>query len=156
MELRKGKWTKEEETYAARLIRDFRAGISPLHDGKSLRAHLAEKLYCEPMRITKKFSRTDCIGKISFRPASLQMFPLELREIAISEVEDFRRIFLLRELQSGRGNISIIKLLPKPTHICTQMNPPFCQEEQPKMDEEVRKGVSIFSGFVIKVNRDKI
>ena len=98
-ERRKGKWTYEEEAYATRLIRDFKAGILPLRDGSSLRAYLAEKLNCEPMRITKKFARTDCIGKVTFRPASLTVFPPELRAIAAREAEELRGRFLLREAQ---------------------------------------------------------
>ena len=107
-ERRKGKWTYEEEAYATRLIRDFKAGILPLRDGASLRAYLAEKLNCEPMRITKKFARTDCIGKVTFRPASLTVFPPELRAIAAREAEELRGRFLLREAQ--------VSVLPRSSH----------------------------------------
>ena len=107
-ERRKGKWTYEEEAYATRLIRDFKAGILPLRDGASLRAYLADKLNCEPMRITKKFARTDCIGKVTFRPASLQVFPAELRAVATREAEDLRTRFLLREAQGSNWGSGMV------------------------------------------------
>mmetsp|Transcript_93171 Transcript_93171/g.266239 ORF Transcript_93171/g.266239 Transcript_93171/m.266239 type:complete len:129 (-) Transcript_93171:1614-2000(-) len=63
---RKGKWLKEEEDYALMLISHFKSGH--LKDeptsGVTLRAYLAEKLDCEPMRITKKFNGDASIGKV--------------------------------------------------------------------------------------------
>ena len=63
--VRRGKWTPEEEAYAARLIRDFDAGLLPLENGATLRVYLAEKLNCDPMRISKKFTGINCIGKVA-------------------------------------------------------------------------------------------
>mmetsp|Transcript_23428 Transcript_23428/g.30415 ORF Transcript_23428/g.30415 Transcript_23428/m.30415 type:complete len:403 (-) Transcript_23428:855-2063(-) len=61
---RRGKWTAEEEMYAARLIEDFDAGILPnLNDGATLRAFLSKKLNCSAMRISKKFAGEKCLGK---------------------------------------------------------------------------------------------
>ena len=53
--LRRGKWTDEEQAYAAQLIHDFEAGLLPLKNGTTLRAFLAKKLNCGPMRISKKY-----------------------------------------------------------------------------------------------------
>ncbi|OQR96303.1 hypothetical protein THRCLA_07325 [Thraustotheca clavata] len=53
---RSGRWTKEEEDYATRLINDFDKGILPLPDGILLRMFLAKTLQCDPMRISKKFA----------------------------------------------------------------------------------------------------
>lgn len=57
---------KEEEDYALMLIRHFKSGH--LKDepasGVTLRAYLADKLDCEPMRITKKFNGDASIGKV--------------------------------------------------------------------------------------------
>ena len=51
--------------------------ISPFHQNicnfsnthSTLRAYLSDKLHCDPMRITKKFTGSSCIGKRVFHPA---------------------------------------------------------------------------------------
>lgn len=53
----------EEEEYTMRIIQHFRTGLLSLPDGHTLRSYLAEKLNCDPMRITKKFSGASCLGK---------------------------------------------------------------------------------------------
>ncbi|KAE9019099.1 hypothetical protein PF011_g5979 [Phytophthora fragariae] len=68
--LRKGKWTEEESRYAAQLTNYFKEGLLPLERGTMLRLYLSQKLNCEPMRITKKFTGGECIGKQVFRPCS--------------------------------------------------------------------------------------
>lgn len=60
---RKGKWTLEEEDYVSALISQFDSGCIDIPEGTTLRAYLAEKLNCDPMRITKKFTGQDCLGK---------------------------------------------------------------------------------------------
>ncbi|CEG50328.1 uncharacterized protein PHALS_08047 [Plasmopara halstedii] len=69
--LRKGKWTEEESRYAAQLTKYFKKGLLPIERGTMLRLYLSQKLNCEPMRITKKFTGGECIGKQVFRPCSL-------------------------------------------------------------------------------------
>jgi hypothetical protein len=61
--LRKGKWTPEEEEYTQKIIHYFRNGMLRLPEGTTLRGYLAEKLNCDPMRITKKFAGASCLGK---------------------------------------------------------------------------------------------
>ncbi|DAZ97742.1 TPA: hypothetical protein N0F65_009022 [Lagenidium giganteum] len=68
--LRKGKWSEEESRYAARLTEYFKEGVLPIERGTMLRLYLSQKLNCEPMRITKKFTGGECIGKQVFRPCS--------------------------------------------------------------------------------------
>lgn len=63
-ELRRGKWTKEEETYVEALIDEFRIGVLPLKDGTTLRNFLSKLLHCDPMRISKKFVGAQCVGKV--------------------------------------------------------------------------------------------
>lgn len=46
----------EEEAYTAGIIDHFTRGLLKLPEGTTLRAYLAEKLNCDPMRITKKFT----------------------------------------------------------------------------------------------------
>lgn len=62
--LRRGKWTPEEESYANRLIYEFKLGLLPLTDGTTLRTFLSKLLNCDPMRISKKFVGQNCIGKV--------------------------------------------------------------------------------------------
>jgi len=67
--LRRGKWTVEEEEYVARVIQDFNSGFLNAPAGYTLRSYLSDKLQCDPMRITKKFTGESCIGKRVFHPA---------------------------------------------------------------------------------------
>ena len=67
--LRRGKWTPEEEAYVARVIHDFNTGFLNAPAGTTLRSYLSDKLQCDPMRITKKFTGDSCIGKRVFHPA---------------------------------------------------------------------------------------
>jgi hypothetical protein len=67
--LRRGKWTTEEEAYVARVIQDFNSGYLDAPAGTTLRTYLSEKLKCDPMRITKKFTGEACIGKRVFHPS---------------------------------------------------------------------------------------
>jgi len=64
--LRKGKWTIEEEEYTSRIIQYFSTGLLTLPDGATLRSYLAEKLNCDPMRITKKFTGACCLGRRAY------------------------------------------------------------------------------------------
>ena len=61
--LRKGKWTADEEEYTSTVINHFRNGLLILPEGATLRSFLAQKLNCDPMRITKKFAKASCLGK---------------------------------------------------------------------------------------------
>ena len=66
--LRRGKWTQEEEAYVERVIRDFNGGLLDAAPGTTLRSYLSDKLNCDPMRITKKFTGDASIGKRVFHP----------------------------------------------------------------------------------------
>lgn len=66
--LRRGKWTPEEEEYANAVVREFNSGYLDAQAGTTLRIYLSEKLQCDPMRITKKFTGNDSIGKRVFHP----------------------------------------------------------------------------------------
>ena len=83
--LRFGKWLEEEEAYAELLIEMFDKGeLEDCMVGSTLRAYLAQKLHCAPMRISKKFagkgigkkvfsSRTEprtCVSKPELGPRS--------------------------------------------------------------------------------------
>lgn len=89
--LRRGKWTAEEEEYVARVIKDFNNGFLDAPAGTTLRTYLSDKLNCDPMRITKKFTGESCIGKRVFHPAVRCPNNAEMIDKAQSE---------LRELES--------------------------------------------------------
>lgn len=71
-ELRKGKWSTEEEEYTQCIIHAFQIGLLPpewgVVRGTTLRVFLAERLNCDAMRITKKFAGEEAIGKQVYRP----------------------------------------------------------------------------------------
>lgn len=85
--LRRGKWTPEEEAYANRLIQEFKAGLLPLTDGTTLRTFLSKLLNCDPMRISKKFVGSNCIGKQVFRRRTADINRLTPDQIQQSRAE---------------------------------------------------------------------
>ncbi len=102
--LRRGKWTPEEEAYAARLIQEFKAGLLPLTDGTTLRTFLSKLLNCDPMRISKKFVGSNCIGKQVFRRRTADLNRLTPEQIQQSrnELSELERRFLERVAQTNR------------------------------------------------------
>jgi hypothetical protein len=85
--LRRGKWTPEEEAYANRLIFEFKSGLLPLTDGTTLRTFLSKLLNCDPMRISKKFVGSNCIGKQVFRRRNADMNRLAPEQLQQSRAE---------------------------------------------------------------------
>jgi hypothetical protein len=62
--MKSGKWTEAEVSFAMQLIHEFENGIiSGMSPKVTLRAFLAQKLGCNPMRISKKFAGR-CAGKV--------------------------------------------------------------------------------------------
>lgn len=114
--LRRGKWTPEEEAYANRLIQEFKAGLLPLTDGTTLRTFLSKLLNCDPMRISKKFVGSNCIGKQVFRrrgadvnnltPEQVQQTRLELSELEKKFLERVSRSKSSKSSSSSRSKNS--------------------------------------------------
>jgi hypothetical protein len=75
-DLRRGKWTPEEEAYANRLIEEFKNGMLPIADGTTLRTFLSKLLNCDPMRISKKYVGNNCIGKVTFSLLGVSLAPV--------------------------------------------------------------------------------
>jgi hypothetical protein len=100
--LRRGKWTSEEEAYANRLIQEFKAGLLPLTDGTTLRTFLSKLLNCDPMRISKKYVGSNCIGKQVFRRCSAHVNSLVPDEIERTrfELSELEKKFLDRVAQN--------------------------------------------------------
>ncbi|KAH9114675.1 hypothetical protein AeMF1_011253 [Aphanomyces euteiches] len=94
--LRKGKWTDEESRYAEQMTYYFKEGLLPLEKGTMLRMYLAEKLNCEPMRITKKFTGDECIGKQIFRPLPPSPTLEQRIHQALADLQVLEKAFLER------------------------------------------------------------
>lgn len=86
--LRRGKWTPEEEAYARAVISDFNSGYLDAPIGTTLRAFLSTKLECDPMRVTKKFTKEDSLGKKVFRPA-VQSNAKIAKEVEVAQVSPY-------------------------------------------------------------------
>jgi len=94
--LRKGKWTAEEEEYTTRIIQHFRTGLLALPNGHTLRSFLAEKLNCDPMRITKKFSGASCLGKRVYNLCDRSQVSPHDQELARAELRALEQRFHMR------------------------------------------------------------
>jgi hypothetical protein len=117
-ELRRGKWTPEEEAYANRLIEEFKNGMLPIADGTTLRTFLSKLLNCDPMRISKKYVGNNCIGKVYLclftsptltsllqqvyrqKHGDLDDIPPEVLERNKIELEELERQFMDRSKQT--------------------------------------------------------
>ena len=95
----------EEEQYANRLILEFKAGLLPLADGTTLRTFLSRLLNCDPMRISKKFVGSNCIGKQVFRRRGAEVHKLTPDDLERTRLElcELERLFLERLSQSSSG-----------------------------------------------------
>jgi len=104
--LRKGKWTVEEEEYTSRIIHHFRAGLLTLPEGMTLRSYLASKLSCDPMRITKKFAGASCLGKRIYHLCERSQITINDIEIARVELAQLEQRFRLR-VEHGQSGIPL-------------------------------------------------
>ncbi|DBA00056.1 TPA: hypothetical protein N0F65_003722 [Lagenidium giganteum] len=95
---RSGPWSKEEEEYAAALIDCFFKGALDIAEGTSLRAFLASRLTCNPMRISKKLA-SECIASIKI-PKKLGSSTFVLNEMLSTE-ERARAEHMLHELHQA-------------------------------------------------------
>eukprot|EP00590_Aulacoseira_subarctica_P003376 CAMPEP_0172430174 /NCGR_PEP_ID=MMETSP1064-20121228/53435_1 /TAXON_ID=202472 /ORGANISM="Aulacoseira subarctica , Strain CCAP 1002/5" /LENGTH=766 /DNA_ID=CAMNT_0013176069 /DNA_START=179 /DNA_END=2476 /DNA_ORIENTATION=- len=109
--LRKGKWSQEEEEYASKLIFYSQNGLLPLPEGVTLRGYLAERLNCDPMRITKKIAGASCLAKrVSHFGDRAQASPREV-SMAKAELDQLESRFKLRQ---KLGNCSLpLHVLPE-------------------------------------------
>lgn len=98
----------EEEEYATRYIHYFSSGLLTLPEGTTLRASLANKLHCDPMRITKKYAGASCLGSKISRSLvgvgeSRPMYTADEVECAKMELRQLDARFQIR-LLGGNGN----------------------------------------------------
>ena len=111
--LRRGKWTPEEEEYVSRVISDFNAGFLKASPGTTLRSYLSEKLNCDPMRITKKFTGELAIGKRVFHPVARTLH----NSAYIDKAQVCWYFFQLRSLSLHFRTIYLTKLHTMLLHI---------------------------------------
>ncbi|KAH8060510.1 hypothetical protein JL722_4613 [Aureococcus anophagefferens] len=101
---RKGKWTIEETEFTTRIIELFNTGLLELPEGATLRSYLAQKLSCDPMRITKKFSGASCLGK--------RVFHSSVSAAASELVRAFIALTIAPRSQTGRQRNSASAVAP--------------------------------------------
>ncbi|TMW59430.1 hypothetical protein Poli38472_004499 [Pythium oligandrum] len=99
--MRKGKWTAEESAYCDRLIEEFKKGNLPLAEGTTLRTFLSKLLNCDPMRISKKYTGDQCIGKIIFRRREDELTKEEMESIR-RDLAELEKTYLEREQYNQR------------------------------------------------------
>ena len=110
--MRRGKWTKEEKRRGchSRLSRAFYYNAEV---GITLRSLLADKLLCDPMRISKKFAGKACVGKQVYVVGNMSKF--SAKELASRRVmlEKSRLVFFekvrLQQLKSRNRKSSASK-----------------------------------------------
>ena len=124
LNLRRGKWTEEEEAYTNKIIEAFNEGtlVLPGMEGVTLRAFLANKLQCDPMRITKKFTGASCLGKRVYHSSSIKNgADAEVFETT-REIEELERRFRLKlkESRVKSSDTSSDINVPSPTSIQQQ------------------------------------
>lgn len=86
----------EEEALTAKIIHYFSLGVLQLPEGITLRAYLAQKLDCDPMRITKKFTGTNCLGKRVYHSCERTTATYEVAKKAMGELAELEERFRAR------------------------------------------------------------
>ncbi|KAF0718731.1 Aste57867_1516 [Aphanomyces stellatus] len=141
---RKGKWTDEESKYAEQMAYYFKEGLLPLEKGTMLRMYLAEKLNCEPMRITKKFTGDECIGKQIFRPLPPSPMVDQRIQDALVDLEHLEKAFLERIEEMPMYCMST-KKVEKPT--AKRPKKPKTDDVQPPAPAQDAQAASLLLGF---------
>lgn len=94
--------------YTNKVIETFNAGILKLDDherGITLRAYLANKLSCDPMRITKKYTGASCLGKKVFHASNFNANSAEVDRARL-ELDMLERNFRTKLEQMNRKKVS--------------------------------------------------
>jgi len=109
---RTGKWTREEEDFARAISTYFCLGMLDLPNGTTLRAYLAYKLNCDPMRVTKKFSHgcSGPIGKKAFRREDVA--PCDITS-AQRELDMLEHIFQISHIDVTTSHIEKLQELQR-------------------------------------------
>lgn len=113
----------EEEALTAKIIHYFSLGVLQLPEGITLRAYLAQKLDCDPMRITKKFTGTNCLGKRVYHTCERTTATYEVAKQALEEVAELEERFRARlernkEKRTGISDIEVSTSLFVHSRVC--------------------------------------
>jgi len=101
-QLRRGKWTQEEEAYVLCLVRDFNDGLLDEPPGITLRTFLSQTLRCDPMRITKKFTGDSSIGKKVYHPnADQHSDTIKARRVELKRLQDAWNLRMAQQEQEA-------------------------------------------------------
>ena len=117
---RKGKWSDEEQHYALAIIKFFQDGVLAIAAGSTLRSFLAEKLHCDPMRVSKKLSGTHFagieipkkMGKRTYVPTKTILSASEKNEI-YAELTALEAAFVRRIEEDERLEQSAVQILKR-------------------------------------------
>ena len=93
----------EEEEYTSRIIHYFNTGLLNLPEGATLRSYLAEKLNCDPMRITKKYAGAACLGRRAQHYRDRSHPTVVEIQLARAELDHLERRFRIR-IEEGHSS----------------------------------------------------
>ncbi|CEG43663.1 uncharacterized protein PHALS_13960 [Plasmopara halstedii] len=166
--LRRGKWTRAEEDYAAATISYFCDGVLAIQYGTTLRGYLAQQLHCDPMRISKKLLPGSVFAGIKINPkigrrayyprAQDSLAAAHFKETAAHHLRTLRHAFLqsiedeehVIESQGLRDQTIKMHQSPKPLTSSDRkrsyddINSVVRTQQQPQTYEDAR---STFYGF---------
>jgi hypothetical protein len=95
----------EEEEYTSRIIHYFSTGLLTLPEGATLRSYLADKLNCDPMRITKKYAGASCLGRRVYHFRDRVHPTIAEIQVAKAELDHLEQRFRLR-IEGGHSTAS--------------------------------------------------
>ena len=103
---RRGKWTPNEEKYLNLVVKLFYCGLLKIQHGTPLRIFLSKCLACSPMRISKKFTGKEAIGKVRYKVEarmSERTLSMDRKEIISSgeSLKTSREAFILEALKEA-------------------------------------------------------
>jgi hypothetical protein len=94
----------EEEEYTSRIIHYFNTGLLTLPEGATLRSYLADKLNCDPMRITKKYAGASCLGRRVYHFHNRPQPTVSQIQLAKAELDLLEQRFRQR-VEEGRSGL---------------------------------------------------
>eukprot|EP01038_Epipyxis_sp_PR26KG_P009240 gene9240-12454_t len=151
---RKGKWIEEEEILTKKLIEAFNEGYLKIPTGTTLRSFLSDVLGCEPMRITKKFTGSSCVGKQLYSKCNSMVDP-DVIEKMRNEIKELEQKFWLK-LQY-QMNVSFTKeLCPLPVHSFLLNPVKYCHQPKTSTTPSSSGSVSLSSNsHIILQNNER-
>jgi hypothetical protein len=99
----------EEEEYTSRIIHYFSTGLLTLPEGATLRSYLADKLNCDPMRITKKYAGASCLGRRVYHFRDRVHPTIAEIQVAKAELDHLEQRFRLR-IEGGHPTVSVLSV----------------------------------------------